>query len=863
MLWMGTLSLSALTVLSSNQLVFVNVDHAPMGICSTINYGYQNDICGVGTSTGWYPYPYGGGGVLIALSGSSGLQLLPFVGAASSISTNAGFFPNASIQRGLTPCTDEYAIAGAGLAFTHYSPAWSMADLSAATLSEKKRYFLPATWLLFTITNTNSTPEDFYFGLPVPVSQKTFANGAYQGFALGEAALAVQSGSCELLSGTRLTSVFNGMTNGGAFHVGVPAGQTRALMVVIAYYRSAVVDSRTGAHYYYTSLYPSIDSVIDSAFAGLGDAQIRCQQLATVLSRAGLNPYRQFLACHGLHSYMADTACLLDPQGGVHWWEMEGIFDYINTFDLTVDHAFYDACMHPWALRNVLDANSGALPGTGYSYDTPLYSPTGTQVSSHGFSFYHDMGLWPNSGTGPAYGAVMGDEELQSWILSAGLYWSHTADNAWLTNNLAVLQTCLNSMLLRDNTNAAARDGITKNVNASEITTFDDLDASLQRPAFSGRLAVRNWACYLALDAMFNQVGDAADAATCQNMASVTAQTIVNRWNTYHTTLGYIPALLDGSATAATIPMVEGLAYPAAMGLTNAIDRTGGPYAPMLQALSNHIVAVLVPGKCLDATCGAWRMTSANTITWQSKVFISQYVAEAILGITNNSVDGTVDQIHASIQIQDAPYAGFADAFNGTGANQSAGGVHYPRGLASALWWLNATNNPSNPVATSAPVAPTVFSALAGDRQVLLLWQGVPFATGYNLKRATVSGGPYTPVTNGVVGASFADSGLSNGTTYYYILTATNQIGESAPSPEVSATPVPSVGTNILVSLTAFSVTVSWPSAYVGWILQTNTVGLRNPAAWGDVPDSLTHSQMTFPAGGPTTPAEFFRLRHP
>jgi hypothetical protein len=865
MLWMGTHSLSALTLLSSNQLVFVNVDHAPIGVCSTIAYGYNGQPCGVGTSSGVYPYwNDNGGGMLIALSGSSGMQLLPFVTSASSISTNAVFFPNATIQRSLTPGTDEYAIAGAGLAFTHYSPAWSMADLGSATLSEKKRCFLPATWMVFTIQNTNSMPEDFYFGLPVPVTQKTFANGAYQGFALGEAALVVQSGSCDLLSGTRLTSVFNGMTQGFAFHLKVPAGQTRSLMVVIAYYRNAMVDSRTGASYYYTSLYPSIDSVIDSAFAGFGDAQVRCQQLGTAMSRAGLNPYRQFLASYALHAYMADTACLVDPKGGVHWWEMEGYFNYINTFDLTVDHAFYDSYMQPWALRNVLDAYSGALPGTGYSFDTPLYNASGMQVSSHGFSFDHDMGLWPTSGTGPAYTANMGDEELQSWILSSGLYWSHTGDNAWLTNNTALLQTCLNSMLSRDNTNATARDGITKNVNnASEITTYDNLDASLRKPAFSGRLAVRNWASYLALNAMFNQVGDAADAATCENMAAAASQTIVNRWNSYHGPLGYIPALLDGSDTAAIIPMIEGLAYPAAMGLTNAIDRTGGPYASMLQALSNHIAAVLVPGRCLSTPPGGWLMTSANIITWQSKIFICQYAAEAVLGISGDSVNGSVDQVHASIQIQCGPYQGWVDATDGTGGHQFAGGVHYPRGITTALWWLNATNNPSYPVATSAPGAPTISRALGGDRQVSILWQGVPFATGYNLKRATLSGGPYTPLTNGLVGASFVDSGVSNGTMYYYVLTATNQIGESAPSAEVSATPVPSVGTNLSATLSASKLTLSWPSAYVGWILQTNTVGLGNPAAWGDVPDSITRAGMIFPVGDPKTPAEFFRLRHP
>ncbi|HZR15795.1 MAG TPA: glycoside hydrolase family 52 protein [Verrucomicrobiae bacterium] len=864
MLGIGALPASALPLLASNQLAFVNLDHAPMGACSTITYGFKGDACGIGTETGLFPYWIpsggGGGGVLIALSGSSGMQLMPFVASVSGISANAQAFPDASIQRTFAPCTDEFTIAGAGLAFSHYTPAWPMADFSNATLSEKKRYFLPANWLVFTITNTNSIPEDFYFGLPVAVTPKTFGGGAYQGFTLGEAALATQTGSCELLSGARLASVFNGLQQGAAFHLAVPAGQTRSLTVVFAYYRSAVVDSRTGAHYFYTSLFPSIDSVIDAAFAGLGDARLRCQQLAEAMSRAALNPFRQFLACTTLHTYMADTACVIDPQGIVHWWEIEGVFNFINTFDLTIDHAFYDAYMQPWALRNVLDGFSGALSGPGYSFDVPLVGPTGTQVSTHGFSFYHDMGRFPDSGTGPAYSGAMGDEELQTWILSAGLYWSRTADNAWLSNNLALLQTCLDSMLLRDHTNAASRDGITKNVNSGEITTFDDLDGSLRTPAFSGRLAVRNWACYLALNAIFNQVGDVADAATCHNMAGVTAQTIVDRWNTYQPTLGFIPALLDGSSQAATISMIEGLAYPAAMGLTNAIDRTGGPYASMLQALSNHVVAVLVPGKCLDPTTGAWMVTSGTSFTWQSKVFVAQYAAEAVLGITNN-VEGAVDQVHASVQIQGAPFQGYSDDFYGTGPLQ--GGHHYPRGITSATWWLNATNSAYYPAATSAPVAPTVFSAVASDRQALLLWQGVPFATGYNLSRGNSSGGPYTTVTNGLVGGSFIDAGLNNGTTYYYVLTATNQIGEGVRSPEVVATPVPSVGTSLTASVSASKITVSWPATYVGWILQTNSVGLNNAGGWGDVTDSVTHSQMTLPVGGPNDSVQFLRLRHP
>jgi xylan 1,4-beta-xylosidase len=784
----GKFCASAFTLLSSNQLVFVNVDHAPVGACSTITYGlngpsgpYYNirgDWCGLGMSSPGIPYydfrTGGGGGVLIALSNSAGLHTMPFLASPASAASNATFFADTNTHRRLTPGTDEWSIDGAGLSFVHYSPAWRMDRLDTATLAEKRRFFLPATWITLTLNNTNATPADLYFGLPAAATQKSFANGAYQGFAVGEAAFAVPTGACDLLTGASLTAVLNGVTQGFAFHINVPAGQSRSLTAVIAYYRSAVVDSRIPAVYYYTTLFPSIDSVIDAAFTGFGDAQMRCGQLTAAMAAAGLNPFRQFLASHAMHSYMADTTCLVDPGGGVHWRVPEGAYYWINTFDLTVDLAFYEAQMYPWALRNVLDTYSGAIPGRGYSFDHPLYSPSGTMVSSTGFSFHHDMGTWPTSqapGTDPVFDDYMGQEQLQNWILSAGLYWSHTADHQWLTNNTALLQRCLNSMLLRDDTNSLARDGITQNINSPELTTFDDIDASLRSAPFSGRLAVRNWACYLALQAMFRQIGDQPDATTCSNMAATAVQTIVDRWNTYQGTLGYIPALLNGSDQSAIIPMIEGLAYPAQMGLSNAIDRANGPYAPMLQALSNHLVAVLVPGRCLDATSGAWKMTTSTYKTWQSKMYLAQYVAEHVLGISGDTVTGIVDQIHATIQIQNAPFHEWSDETDSTGADRSLGGCHYPRGITSALWWLNAANNPNNPL--------------------------------------------------------------------------------------------PAAGTNIAAVVSGGNLTISWPSNYVGWILQTNIAGLENSLFWGDVPGSSGNSEMTFPMTNAAIRAQFFRLRRP
>ncbi|OGQ24104.1 MAG: hypothetical protein A2138_04995 [Deltaproteobacteria bacterium RBG_16_71_12] len=86
------------------------------------------------------------------------------------------------------------------------------------------------------------------------------------------------------------------------------------------------------------------------------------------------------------------------------------------------------------------------------------------------------------------------------------------------------------------------------------------------------------------------------------------------------------------------------------------------------------------------------------------------------------------------------------------------------------------------------PPAPTGLSAAPGDGTVVLAWTGSTAALGYRVKRGGVSGGPYQQV--GAPSTSpFVDTGLTNGTTYYYVATAMNAAGESAASAEVAATP--------------------------------------------------------------------------
>lgn len=105
-----------------------------------------------------------------------------------------------------------------------------------------------------------------------------------------------------------------------------------------------------------------------------------------------------------------------------------------------------------------------------------------------------------------------------------------------------------------------------------------------------------------------------------------------------------------------------------------------------------------------------------------------------------------------------------------------------------ALTWLKHYLSGSTTTPT-APAAPTGLTATAGNAQVSLSWTASSGATSYTVKRATTSGGTYTNVATNVTSTSYTNTGLTNGTTYYYVVSAANSAGASANSAHVSATP--------------------------------------------------------------------------
>ena len=158
------------------------------------------------------------------------------------------------------------------------------------------------------------------------------------------------------------------------------------------------------------------------------------------------------------------------------------------------------------------------------------------------------------------------------------------------------------------------------------------------------------------------------------------------------------------------------------------------------------------------------------------------------------------------------------------------------------------------------PSAPVGLSATAGNGQVALNWTAPPGATGYNLKRSLTNGGPYTILAS-IASTNYTDTAVVNGTTYYYVVVATNANGLGIDSAQVSAQPVSTTPPQLTCNIDAGQMRLTWPLDHIGWKLQsqTNSAGVGLGTNWVTIPNSSATNQILVPIG-PANCSVFFRL---
>jgi hypothetical protein len=279
-------------------------------------------------------------------------------------------------------------------------------------------------------------------------------------------------------------------------------------------------------------------------------------------------------------------------------------------------------------------------------------------------------------------------EQLLNWVLCAVTYASHTGDKEWLRAKKATLVECAESMRRRDNPEARLRDGILKHDSlrcgddGAEITTYDSLDVSLGQARNNLYLAVKTLGAWILLEHAFEILGDRAEMQAASFACNLLTATLATKFD--HES-GTFPAVFEADNASRIIPAVEGFAYPLFLRIESATDRHG-KFRTLLDLLSRHLTAILKPGICIDATTGAWKMSSTSTNTWFSKIAISQYVVRQLFPEAMTVEASRADKVHAQWQRTRGcgEHAMCDQIRSNTGV--TCGSRYYPRGVTSCLW---------------------------------------------------------------------------------------------------------------------------------------------------------------------------------
>jgi hypothetical protein len=601
----------------------------------------------------------------------------------------ASYFGEAEIERRVSLSGEEWRAGAMSMRIVSF--LGEQPDPRSASPAEARSAFRPALLVVLGFDNSSGEgPMTGLFGMQGirrPLTDSTaggllgMASGTSFGFAIrpGE-------GVEEVMEWSVVEAAFNGAEGGarslrrlaseGGLRFSLPSGSRAEYVIALGVFRGGVITSGLPAHAYHTCLFKDLEDVLESALEDQAGILARAARVDAILDRSGLSEHRKFLLAHAAHSYCASTELLLTETGEHLFVVNEGEYQMMNTLDLTVDQAFWEARFSPWTLRNELES----------------FAERSSYEDSLGLAFAHDQGVgdcfsprgrsaYEMKGLSDCF-SFMSYEETLNWVISACIYASLAKDEAWAKGRRSTLSACLSSIIARDENGDGVIDRDSDRCSGgSEITTYDSIDISLGQARNNLYLATKAWSAFVCLEALFRRIDgrESKEAQAAAGAARATATTIVGRMLEPE---GFIPAVFEDDDRSCIIPAIEGLAYPNFCGVPEAVKKDG-PYGELIRALARHLDTVLKPGICLDSVSGGWKLSSTNKNTWLSKIFLNQYVAERILGLSDERT--ARDAVHARwLRTGSADYAATDQVESSSG--KDLGSRLYPRLVTSILW---------------------------------------------------------------------------------------------------------------------------------------------------------------------------------
>ena len=613
---------------------------------------------------------------------------------AERLKAEYGFYDEEEIARTLTPSKDIFS-AGK-ITFTTYTPYDELPDPEKEEIPASA--CLPGILMDVTIDNTGSSlPCTAFFGMQLNDTKKShsFEKDGLIGHAhrnLWAFAAEEKSGAYVVRGLDAIDLLKKGARgihqNGPAFLcIAVPAGEKKTLTLTWSVWADEGSNGEFDAVYYYNRFFKN---VYEGAQAVLNSADFLRKTADKVdgeLLRSGQDKERVSLFCQALRGYYASTQLLLDANQTVRWNVGEGAYVWRNTIDLCADHITWELRRNPWIVRSLMDEFIDY-----YSYTDRVTYPGIEGDYPGGISFTHDMGCYFSysprgysdyehvNETRDGFYFYMTTEELLNGVYCLAGYALKTGDAAWLEKRRSVLPQLMESLENRDGFNDAMRNGILKasttrgGACALESTTYDALDHSLLEAAGNLYVYIKTWCSLILLKKCCEMIGDTDTLARADRMLEKCRASVgAFKSDKYPWLRANAYRDLSGAVSAAAEP----LAVPHMLGVLNADTD------PLLTSLlTAHSLECLKTGVCRDEATGGLRLSSTSRNTWTSKVILTIYAMENVLGITlpEGMAQEVVNWGHVS-----AREATIADQIH-CDIRRAIGGVYYPRIVTSCLW---------------------------------------------------------------------------------------------------------------------------------------------------------------------------------